>query len=421
MATAINSPDAANPHFLYRTGTLPDFRSNYSSFARLRFIQYPQAPAFASELWKLQNALGETDYIRLVPVGSGLYRLQLRSINAGSSDKFEVVTGSTNIALTSNYTLYVVQSGLVLSVYLNGTLELQGTKDSHHTSVPDRFIMGAGRLDGTELATINVADLAFWTAAHDGTTRTNVITNGASTVTTNQWEYWSLLRHLDISGINARPLSRFGTSNWKTANEPQIPGVTPADLNTAAFLSISQQPSGGSIGGQITNQPTVQALTLNGDVDTSFTGVVTAAKVAGGGTLTGDPTITAVAGQAVFLDLGISGAEAGLSFQLEFSASGLESALSLLFAQGPEFRPSRVLVAQAVNATDQVTTGKTFTFTSSDPDVATVSTTGFYGTALKAGTCWVVAVGAGTCTITPHCVEDDVDGDPITVTVLAAS
>lgn len=421
MAIAFASPDAANPHFLYRTGTLPDFRSDYSFFTRIRFIQYPQAPAFASELWKLQNTAGETDYIRLIPVSSSLYRLQLRSINASASDKYDAVTGTTNISLASNYTLYVVQSGLVISVYLNGVLELQGTKDSHHTNVPDRFIMGAGRLDGTELATINTSDTSFWTVAHDSTTRSNVITNGASTETTDQWEYWSEWRHLDIVGINGRPLSRFGTSNWKTANEPQIPGVTPANLTSAAYLSISLQPGGGSIGGQITTQPTVQALTLNGAIDTSFTGLVTAAKVAGGGTLTGDPTVSAVAGQAAFVDLGISGAEAGLSFQLEFSASGLESVVSRLFAQGPEFRPSRVFVAQALNAAGQVTTGKTFTFTSSDPDVATVSTIGYYGTPLRAGTCWIVEVGPGSCTITPHCVEDGVDGAPITVTVLPAS
>lgn len=421
MAIAINSPDAANPHFLYRTGELPDFRSNYTYFRRLRFIQYPQAPAFASEIWKLQNAAGETDYVRLIPVGGGLYRLQLRSINASAADKFDPQTGTTNIALNGNYPFHVVQSGLTISVYLNNVLELQGTKDSHHISVPDRFIVGAGRLDGTELATMNDADAAFWTAAHDNTTRANVITNGASTVATNLWEYWSLHRHLDIGGVNGRPLSRFGTSNWKTANEPQIPGVAPADLNSAAYLSVSQQPSGGSIGGQITNQPTVQAKTLNGDIDATFTGVVTAAKIAGGGTLTGDPTIAAVAGQAAFVDLGIDGAEAGLSFRIEFSAAGLESAQSNLFAQGPEFRPSRVLVAQALNAAGQVTTGKTFTFVSSNPAVATVSTVGFYGTPLKAGTCRVVEVGPGVCTITPHCVEDDVDGDPITVTVLAAS
>ena len=85
---------------------------------------------------------------------------------------------------------------------------------------------------------------------------------------------------------------------------------------TGTRLVFSTSPSGSVSGSALATQPVVQAVDDAGNIDTSFTEVVTVRKKSGLGTLSGTLTATAVAGVATFTDLVYSATADGEAFEL---------------------------------------------------------------------------------------------------------
>src|SRR5206468_2816258 len=92
-------------------------------------------------------------------------------------------------------------------------------------------------------------------------------------------------------------------------------------------LVFTTQPGGAQAGSPFATQPQVVAKDANKNTATSFTGAVTLAIKAGTGTagaqLTGDTTVTAVAGVATFTGLRID--QAGTGYVVTASGGGASS------------------------------------------------------------------------------------------------
>ncbi len=168
-------------------------------------------------------------------------------------------------------------------------------------------------------------------------------------------------------------------------------------------LAIHTQPAGAAAGELFTVQPVLEVHDARGNVVTNDnTTVATAAVATGGGSLTGTATTTAVAGVATFTDLAIDGTAGPRT--LAFSAQGLAGTTSNAFSldAGPiatvEITPgqetltalgtTRQYQAAARDASGNTVAGATFTWNSSDANVATIDQGGL-----------ATAVGNGTTTI----------------------
>jgi hypothetical protein len=142
--------------------------------------------------------------------------------------------------------------------------------------------------------------------------------------------------------LTVTPLSAVGFSfeitiannDPDSSESPYIIMVSGVGLSpTATQLVITGQPGNGTGGSALSAQPTVEARTSGGTLDTGFTGLVTAEIEFGTGTsgavLLGTVAVNAVGGIATFTDLAID--LVGIAYQLTFTSGSLTPATSSTF------------------------------------------------------------------------------------------
>ncbi len=142
-----------------------------------------------------------------------------------------------------------------------------------------------------------------------------------------------------------------------TSTVTVVPGL-------AAALAMRTQPVGAVIGSVLATQPVVEIRDAAGNVVTTSTASVTATIAAGGGTLTGTATVSAVAGVATFSGLGVTGVAGDRT--LSFTSTGLTAAGSATFTMTAPPTPLIVVDKQSVTFTAN---------TGANPPPATVNIT----------------------------------------------
>jgi len=122
-------------------------------------------------------------------------------------------------------------------------------------------------------------------------------------------------------------------------------------IGPASHLDFQTRPHDEIAGGTLGN-PYVQLRgeDAGGNLDTTFTGLVTVviASNPGGGTLSGTTAATAVRGLATFPDLSID--KAGAGYTIMFSSAGLLSVTSLTFSIAPAAASQLVFTVQPTSS-----------------------------------------------------------------------
>ena len=248
-------------------------------------------------------------------------------------------------------------------------------------------------LGNTDLAYTGNVTVAFGTNAGSGTLAGTLTVAAAAGVVT--------FGNLSINKV--------GTGYTLAASAPGLSAATSTAFNiinsAATHLVFTQQP-GNTVAGATIGTVTVTALDVSNNVAADFTASITVAILnnAGGGTLAGTTSITAVAGVATFSTLSIN--KTGAGYTLAASAGALTGATSggftitpgaathLAFSTQPSNATAGVGIAPAVvvnalDANDNVATAYTATV------VAAIGTNAGGGT--LSGTSSVAAV-AGVAT-----------------------
>ncbi|HEY6108659.1 MAG TPA: hypothetical protein VIV56_07130, partial [Gemmatimonadales bacterium] len=166
----------------------------------------------------------------------------------------------------------------------------------------------------------------------------------------------------------AASIDKVGTGYTLTASSGALTGATSAAFdifaNLATHLLFFVQPSNAVAGVAIAPAVVVRALDGSNNVATGFTGGITVAigNNAGGGTLSGTTSVTAVAGVATFANLSID--KTGDGYTLGASAGGVTPATSagfkitpatathLAFSQQPASGVAGVAIPVTVQALD---------------------------------------------------------------------
>src|SRR5437667_174152 len=177
-------------------------------------------------------------------------------------------------------------------------------------------------------------------------------------------------------------LNKSGTGYTLTANSGSLMGATSTGFNitpgAANRLVFTGQPSHTATGAAITPAVQVTAQDSQGNTATAFTGTVTVAlgMNAGGGTLSGATTATAVSGVAAFPNLSID--QAGTGYTLAASATGLTAGTSAPFTLTPAAAPAVTLSTSKLNFDAQLvgTTSAAQGITLSNSGTAPLSITG---------------------------------------------
>jgi len=177
-------------------------------------------------------------------------------------------------------------------------------------------------------------------------------------------------------------LNKSGTGYTLTANSGSLMGATSTGFNitpgAANRLVFTGQPSNTATGAAITPAVQVTAQDDQGNTATAFTGTVTVAlgMNAGGGTLSGATTATAVSGVAAFPNLSID--KAGTGYTLAASATGLTAGTSAPFTITPAAAPAVTLSTSKLNFDAQLvgTTSAAQGITLSNSGTAPLSITG---------------------------------------------
>src|SRR5438128_1477426 len=142
-----------------------------------------------------------------------------------------------------------------------------------------------------------------------------------------------------VAGIATFPalsVNKSGSGYALTATASGLSGATSATFGitpgTPTQLAFTVQPSGTAAGASITPALQIVVRDAQGNTVPSFTGVVTLAlgTEPAGGTLSGAPSLAAVAGVATFSPLSIDRVGSGYSFSA--AATGLSSTTSASFA-----------------------------------------------------------------------------------------
>lgn len=401
MAINLFTNEPSFPEYLYRTASAPDYRSAYSVHYRLRITELPDGPASVrAALWHLNAGGTACDWIYID--GAEGYRLVLRIVNeAGANLGF--IVGTTVLAPGVDYDFVIKRtSSTHTAIYLDGVLEAEVTQSAPHPSASTRFAIGSLG-NGVDYLDAAISDIGIWLEALSDVNRALIASDGCDAYSTNLWERWSGLTHVDLGGdVNGLALSAYGVHT--TSEHPHVPGMTPVDPLLPAYLVIATQPNGARKNSAFAIQPIIHIYNLNGEIATGAAIEVTAAVSGGPGTLTGDVGVVSVAGVTTFTDLQLSAIG---EHELTFTAPDLVTVVSEEFTVGQAYAPTGRIIAQARNAALENLPGKTYSWVSSNEAIATVDSDGV-----------VRAVAAGTCTVTPTC--EGVDGDARDVTVLAA-
>lgn len=170
-----------------------------------------------------------------------------------------------------------------------------------------------------------------------------------------------------VAGVATFPttsIDKVGTGYTLTAASGALTGATSATFNifanTATHLIFFVQPVNAVAGVAIAPTVVVQALDGSNNVATGFTGGISVDidNNAGGGTLSGNPAVTAVAGVASFSTLSIN--KTGDGYTLAATAGGVAGAVStgfnitpaaathLVFSQQPASAVAGAAIAPAV-------------------------------------------------------------------------
>lgn len=197
------------------------------------------------------------------------------------------------------------------------------------------------------------------------------------------------------------------TSGTLTGASSDAFDITPA---AASQLSFAVQPTTSWAGEAISPAVRVAAHDALGNVATSFTGDVTVAigTNPGSGSLSGTTTVAAVAGVATFNTLAIDKEAAG--YTLTAGAPGLASATSAAFGVAARIAAvsvtpggaalsgagaTQAFAAQARDALGNQLAGRTYTWASLNPNVATVNAWSGLVTAVASGQVTIAAMAEG--------------------------
>ena len=149
-------------------------------------------------------------------------------------------------------------------------------------------------------------------------------------------------------------INKVGTAYTLAATATGLTNGTSAGFNVinsvATHLVFSSQP-GNTVAGATIGSFTVTALDASNNVAADFTAAIAVGILnnAGGGTLSGTASVTAVAGVATFSTLGIN--KSGVGYTLAASAGALTSATSNGFTITPGVATHLAFFAQPTNAT----------------------------------------------------------------------
>ena len=210
-----------------------------------------------------------------------------------------------------------------------------------------------------------------------------------------------------VASFSGLSVDKSGSGYTLTATATGLQSATCGPFNisggTASQLAFSVQPSNVAAGSAITPQVEVTARDAHGNVATGFAGMVTIAIAnnPAGGTLTGTPSVPAVAGVASFTNLSIN--NAGPAYTLSASATGPTGATSgsfdvtagppshLVFSNQPSTTPAGATITPAVTVTAKDASGNTDPTFTGNVTLTITSGSGTAGATLS-GTATVAAV-----------------------------
>ncbi|HEV8409967.1 MAG TPA: Ig-like domain-containing protein, partial [Gemmatimonadaceae bacterium] len=238
---------------------------------------------------------------------------------------------------------------LASNVYLTGQLQATGTS-FHIESAADHLITSNGAnlqnvvFDNVRWATIGTAGAGLFPSI------TNVTFQNISATTLPQFDFeYSTKTNITLPNFTFLTTPTGGGSYISIVGPDTLTmtGVTPSNngglvsltsggmvlgwTGAATQLVISQQPTNTAAGLPISPAVVVTAKDFANNVVTTYTGSVSLAIGAnpGGATLSGPPSVTAVAGVAVFNSMSLN--KAGTGYTLVASASGVTSATTSAF------------------------------------------------------------------------------------------
>lgn len=227
MATLLEAP---NVEYLTRASA-PSLNANYTVHLRTRFVSVGarQTLFYADAGVQGQNA----DWCYLESDAT----FRVRRLNATSGNEL-LEAGSVVVSDGVDLDLFMIRSGTIYSLYLNGSLELTGDAGAVNLAAATRLFFG----NAGDPLNASIADLAIWTEALSAPNRALVIAASASAYTTNQWGRWKADVHTAIadSSGNARNLTAVGTLS--TVTNPIVPSASAggkrASLSLASSLSL---------------------------------------------------------------------------------------------------------------------------------------------------------------------------------------
>lgn len=219
MATLL---EAANVEYLTRASA-PSLNAAYSVHLRTRFVSVGsrQTLFYADAGVQGQNA----DWCYLESDGT----FRVRRLNATSGNEL-LEAGASVIAAGADLDLFLIRSGTIYTLYLNGAAEVSGDAGAVNLAAATRLFFG----NAGDPPNMSVSDLAIWTEALSAPNRALVIAGSASAYTTNQWGRWKADVHTainDLSG-NARNLTAVGTLS--TVTNPVVPSAATGGASVLA-------------------------------------------------------------------------------------------------------------------------------------------------------------------------------------------
>ncbi|MBU6279414.1 MAG: fibronectin type III domain-containing protein [Actinomycetales bacterium] len=278
-----------------------------------------------------------------------------------------------------------VSAGLPASIVLTATGLTNGTPKTLASG--STAVLTATLLDSRG----NVANTSTDTVTYEYVTNTGTITGLGSAAAVAGVGTRSVVGSL-VGPLTVRAKSTIA-STLLVSNDLGFT-VTPG---AAASLTITTQPSGGSVGSALTNQPIIQVRDAAGnDVPTSGI-TVTAGLVSGAGlktgTVSGDISLTDTSGTSTFAAAGVVG-DAG-DYRMEFTAPGLTPVQSATFTLTKQDQTVTFTdPAGAIYGDAPFTVAPTST---SGLDVAVTSLTPSICTATGTNGRTITIVGAGLC------------------------
>ncbi len=286
-----------------------------------------------------------------------------------------------------------VSAGLPASIVLTATGLTAGTPQTLASG--STAVLTATLLDSRD----NVANTSTDTVTYQYVTNTGTITGLGSAAAV------AGVGSRSVVGSIAGPLTVQATSTvGSTSLASNTLGFT-VTPGVAASLTITTQPSGGSVGSALTNQPVIQVRDAAGNAVPTSGITITATLVTGAGlnsgTLSGDISLTDTSGTSTYSAASVAG-DAG-DYRMEFTAPGLTSVQSATFTLTKQDQtvtftdPAGAVYGDAAfTVAPTATSGLDVTVTSLTPAICTATgTNGRTITMVGAGLCQLQGAQAG--------------------------